>query len=45
MALPLAAVGFWLKTRSEERLLMSNFGARYAAYRREVRGAIIPYVL
>lgn len=45
LALPLAVVGFWLKARSEERLLMSNFGDRYAAYRSEVRGAIIPYVL
>ena len=45
LALPLVIVGFWLKSRSEERLLMSNFGERYAAYRREVRGAIVPYVL
>lgn len=45
LALPLVVAGFWLKSRSEERLLMSNFGDRYAAYRREVRGAIIPYVL
>lgn len=45
LALPLITAGFWLKARSEERLLMSNFGDRYAAYRREVRGAIIPYVL
>lgn len=45
LALALVLVGFWLKVRSEERLLMSNFGDRYAAYRREVRGAIIPYVL
>ena len=45
LALPLVIVGFWLKARSEERLLMSNFGDRYAADRREVRGAIIPYLL
>jgi protein-S-isoprenylcysteine O-methyltransferase Ste14 len=45
LALPLVIVGFRLKARSEERLLMSNFGDRYAAYRREVRGAIIPYIL
>lgn len=45
LALPLVIVGFWLKARSEERLLMSNFGDRYAAYRCEVRGAIIPYIL
>lgn len=45
LALPLFVVGFWLKARAEERLLMSNFGDRYAAYRRGVRGAIIPFVL
>lgn len=45
LAVPLAALGFWLKATSEERLLMSSFGDRYAAYRREVRGAIIPRVL
>jgi len=45
LALLLIVLGFWLKSRSEERLLMSNFGDRYAAYRREVRGAIIPYLL
>lgn len=45
LAVPLIIVGFWLKVRSEERLLMSNFGDRYTAYRREVRGAIIPYIL
>ncbi|HEV2442832.1 MAG TPA: isoprenylcysteine carboxylmethyltransferase family protein [Steroidobacteraceae bacterium] len=45
LALPFIIVGFWLKARSEEHLLMTNFGDRYAAYRREVRGAIIPYLL
>jgi protein-S-isoprenylcysteine O-methyltransferase Ste14 len=45
LALALVFVGFWLKARSEERLLMSNFGDRYAAYRRDVRGAIVPFVL
>lgn len=45
LALPLVIVGFWLKARSEERLLMNNLGAGYSAYRRAVRGAIIPYIL
>lgn len=44
LALPLILLGFWLKARSEELLLMSNFGERYDAYRREVRGAIIPFL-
>ena len=34
-------VGTWLRTRSEERLLESAFGARYDAYRRKVP-ALIP---
>jgi protein-S-isoprenylcysteine O-methyltransferase Ste14 len=45
LALPLALLGFWRKVRSEERLLMSNFGDRYADYRRQVRGAIVPRFL
>jgi protein-S-isoprenylcysteine O-methyltransferase Ste14 len=44
-ALPLLVVGFWLKARSEERLLLGKFGERYCAYRLDVRGAIIPYLL
>jgi protein-S-isoprenylcysteine O-methyltransferase len=44
-ALPLLIVGFWLAARAEERLLLSEFGDRYVAYRLDVRGAIIPYVL
>ena len=44
-ALPLLLVGFWLKARSEERLLLGEFGERYCAYRLDVRGAIIPYLL
>jgi protein-S-isoprenylcysteine O-methyltransferase Ste14 len=44
-ALPLLIVGFWLKARSEERLLLGEFGERYSAYRLDVRGAIIPYLL
>jgi len=44
-ALPLLIIGFWLQARSEERLLLSEFGERYCAYRLDVRGAIIPYLL
>lgn len=43
LALPLIVLGFWLKARSEEELLMKGFGERYGAYRRAVRGAIIPF--
>lgn len=45
LSLPLIVMGFWLKLRSEERMLVSNFGERYVAYRREVPGAIVPYIL
>jgi protein-S-isoprenylcysteine O-methyltransferase Ste14 len=45
MALPLMLAAFWLKADSEERLLLRAFGDRYMAYRRQVRGAIIPHVL
>jgi protein-S-isoprenylcysteine O-methyltransferase Ste14 len=44
-ALLLLIIGFWLKARSEERLLLGEFGERYSAYRLDVRGAIIPYLL
>lgn len=45
LAIPLVFVGFWVKIRVEEHLLTQEFGEQYAAYRREVRGAIIPYIL
>jgi protein-S-isoprenylcysteine O-methyltransferase Ste14 len=44
LALPLLCVGLWLKARAEERLLLSEFGDRYTAYRLDVRSAIIPYL-
>ena len=45
LAVPLVLLGFWLKARSEERLLLSEFGDRYAQYRREVTSAIVPFLL
>jgi protein-S-isoprenylcysteine O-methyltransferase len=45
LALPLVLAGFWLKAESEERLLLGAFGEHYMAYRRQVPGAILPYVL
>jgi protein-S-isoprenylcysteine O-methyltransferase Ste14 len=42
LALPLVAFGFWLKSRSEEQLLLQELGAGYAAYRRQVSSAILP---
>jgi protein-S-isoprenylcysteine O-methyltransferase Ste14 len=45
LAIPLTMLGWWIKIRQEEQLLGQEFGEQYAAYRREVRGAIIPYIL
>ena len=45
LALPLVSLGFWLKSRSEEKLLLQELGADYAAYRRHVPSAIVPYLL
>lgn len=45
LAIPLTLLGWWVKIHQEERLLTEEFGEQYAAYRREVRGAIIPYIL
>ena len=45
LALPLALVGFWLKLREEERMLMQAFGNEYLAYRQSVKSGIIPFLL
>ena len=45
LALPLLSWGFWLKSRSEEQLLLQELGDDYAAYRRLVPNAIVPFVL
>jgi protein-S-isoprenylcysteine O-methyltransferase len=36
--------GWWLKSRTEERFMVEQFGARYAQYQRQVK-AFIPYLL
>lgn len=45
LAVPLVMRGFWLKLQQEERMLSEQFGEEYLAYRRQVKGAIIPYIL
>ncbi len=45
VALPLLMLGFWLKLRSEERLLLQTFGVKYSAYQQAVKSAIIPFLL
>src|ERR1022692_4602486 len=42
--LALFFVGFWIKLRQEERLLVRSFPEAYPAYRARVR-ALVPYVL
>ncbi len=42
--LALFFVGFWIKLRQEERLLVRSFPVEYPAYRARVR-ALVPYVL
>jgi len=42
--LALFFVGFWIKLRQEERLLVRSFPEEYPAYRARVR-ALVPYVL
>lgn len=43
-ALALFFVGFWIKLKQEERLLVRNFPQDYPAYQARVR-ALIPYIL
>jgi protein-S-isoprenylcysteine O-methyltransferase Ste14 len=43
-ALALAFVGWFTKARTEERLLVEEFGDAYARYRREVK-QLIPFIL
>ena len=42
--LALFFVGFWIKLRQEEKLLMRSFPEEYPAYRARIR-ALVPYVL
>ena len=44
IALALALVALWLKSRVEERWMQQEFGAQYAAYRAS-SWALIPFVL
>lgn len=44
VALPLAFLAWWSKSRLEEKFMEQRFGAEYAAYRRRVR-ALIPFVI
>ncbi|HEY1662770.1 MAG TPA: isoprenylcysteine carboxylmethyltransferase family protein [Verrucomicrobiae bacterium] len=44
VALALMTIGFWIKLRQEERLMMQHFPDQYPAYRKEVK-ALVPFVI
>ena len=41
---PVVALAFWLKLRTEERFMLETFGEQYTAYRQHVK-ALIPRVI
>jgi protein-S-isoprenylcysteine O-methyltransferase Ste14 len=43
LALPMVASGFWLKTLTEERFMVQQFGEEYLRYKHDVR-ALVPFV-
>lgn len=44
VAIALATLALWMKSRTEESFMLQQFGDQYRDYQREVR-ALIPYVL
>jgi len=44
VSLPITAIGFWIKLKQEERLLLRHFPNDYSAYQKEVK-ALVPFVL
>jgi protein-S-isoprenylcysteine O-methyltransferase Ste14 len=45
VALGIGLVSIWVKIKAEEQILTEKFGGEYLQYKREVRAAIIPWVL
>jgi len=45
VALVIGIVSVWVKIRAEEEILLEKFGEEYLQYKRDVRAAIIPWVL
>jgi protein-S-isoprenylcysteine O-methyltransferase Ste14 len=44
LGIPLIAVGFWIKLKQEEGLMMQHFPDQYPAYRKEVK-ALVPFII
>jgi protein-S-isoprenylcysteine O-methyltransferase Ste14 len=44
LGLGLVFIGFWIKLKQEEKLLLRHFPADYPAYRKQVK-ALVPFVL
>ena len=44
LGFPLVAIGFWIKLKQEERLLVRHFPEAYPNYRREVK-ALVPFIV
>jgi protein-S-isoprenylcysteine O-methyltransferase Ste14 len=44
LAVPLVIIGFWIKLRQEEALLLRHFPQEYPAYCKRVK-ALVPFVL
>ena len=45
VALAIGITSIWVKIQAEEEILLEKFGGEYLQYKREVRSALIPWVL
>ncbi len=43
LSLPISAIGFWIKLKQEERLMLRHFPGEYPAYQKQVK-ALVPFV-
>ena len=44
-ALGIVVIALWVKIRSEEEVLLEKFGEEYLQYRKDVKAALIPFVV
>ena len=45
VALAIGILSIWIKIKSEEEILTEKFGGEYLQYKRDVKAALIPYVV